>query len=120
MICPLQPILFQVHSQIASDYHPPAVGHKPSRIHVPYKRVNEGHARAALPPSLNSFLIIFPVIVRAIVYAVGVEDFVSIAQTPVAIEVSPEKLIHVNLSGLILSSLFLKLFDLEVDITRGN
>lgn len=114
------PILLQIHGQVACYHHPSSIRHEPCIVHLPHESIHKRHASITIPPSLNLLWICLPRIVSSVVDAILTEDFVAMVETPIPLEVSPEKFIHIHSCWLISLLLLLELLSLPVDFSDGE
>ena len=114
------PVLSDVHGEVAGHHHASSVGHEASVVELSHQGIDDGHTCGAIPPSLHDLHVCLPVIVLPVVDAVWTEDLVSIVETPVPLEVSPEELIDVDCGRLVLCLLLLKLLGLPVHLPDGE
>jgi hypothetical protein len=120
MICPLQPVLPEIHGKIAGDDHPSPIRHKPSSIHVPNQCINQGHPSPSLPPPLYHLGLRLPLVVRPVIYSIGAEDLGAVLHAPEAVEISPEQLIDEDLRRVVPPMFVLKRLHLVVHVARGE
>lgn len=115
-MCTLSPVLLEIHSEIASDYHSSSVWHEASRVHVSHQCINKGHSCLTLSPPFDNIIHILPVVVRPVIYSILREVLVSVSHEPESIEVSPEEFINIHLGRFICAMLLFKLPCLVIDI----
>ena len=95
---PLPPVLLQVHSEIAGDYHSSSVRHKTSEVHFSHERIDQRHSGPTCAPSLDDIFVGFPAVELSIINAILREYLVPISHAPVSVEVPPKQIVNENFS----------------------
>lgn len=111
----LPPVLFKILCQIACYNLSATIRHKSCGIQLSHESVHKWEPSLALSPSFNDSVISLPPNLWLVVDSIFAEDIVTVVHTPVAVEVSPEKLID-KVLGVFISTIFrLEISCLEVN-----